>query len=106
MLFVLYNFYQMAKTRRTRKQKEKAHHPFLIRWEPESNTLSSRQLVKRQFKNSLKKGKGSDKGSKNAKSKAKGEDLTIIKRDIVKSLSLAALILSLEVMIYLVWPNL
>lgn len=91
--------------RRTRKQKEKAKHNFLLSWESSSNEAKSGGSVKRQFKNSLKSRKGKNKTSKKAKSKAKDESLIKIRHDIVKSLGLAVLIFGLEMVIYLVWSH-
>ena len=70
--------------RRTRKQKESVHHPFAVSWEPE------RARVKRETK--------IDPEAKIA--------LTTAKRDILKSLILASLILGMEVVLYLGWSRL
>lgn len=99
----------MAK-RRTRKQKEKARHQFTVNWKPsasfsgnERKTASKKAPVKRQKKNaSQAKEKGLRKAKK-ANFMAKDENLSLIKRDIMKSLIIASLILSLEVMIYLIY---
>lgn len=82
---------KMAK-RRTRKQKIQAKHKFIF--EP---------VVKGQFKNELKAILPSKLDSKKAKKLANLTDLASLKRDIIKSLILASLVLSLEIMIYLAW---
>lgn len=95
----------MGKKRRTRKDKENARHDFLVSWEPDSDEAKSERSVKGQFKNSHADKKNKTKRPKKAKTKAKGTGEAAIKRDIVKSLGLAFLIISLEIMIYLVWPR-
>lgn len=82
---------QVAK-RRTRKQKAQAKHKFTF--EP---------VVKGQFKSEPGTAFSLKLSSKKAKKLANLTDLASLKRDIVKSLILASLVLSLEVMIYLAW---
>ncbi len=81
----------MAK-RRTRKQKIQVKHKFTF--EP---------TVKSQFKNEPKAILLSKLDSKKAKKLANLTVLASLKRDIIKSLILASLVLSLEIMIYLAW---
>ena len=97
----------MAK-RRTRKQKESAKHSFTVSWEPkkeESPIKAKLNLSEPTVKRQIKKGQSlaslKPKRSKNANSMVKGEYLSEIKRDIVKSLSLASVIVGLELVIYL-----
>ena len=99
----------MAK-RRTRKQKEKAKHRFVISRDPTGSAAkpqpkksNSEAVVKGQTKKrfSLKKSKKSK--AKIADLLAKDSGLASIKRDIVKSLILASFILGLEIMLYLRW---
>ncbi len=99
----------MAK-RRTRKQKEKAKHRLTVSWEPSTpslkkvrKTASKKGGVKGQKKNTSQAMKKNLRKTKKANSMAKGESLSLIKRDIVKSLIIASLILSLEVVIYLTY---
>lgn len=91
----------MAK-RRTRKQKEKAKHQFTLSWHPEPKKASSKADVKGQFEKGTKLKKLQKSKKENAKFTAKLDGLASIRRDILKSLLLASLILSLEVVIYLV----
>ncbi len=100
--------------RRTRKQKEKAKHQFTVSWQPTKNTsdikagrpepqkASSKAIVKGQLEKGAKTPKFQKAKKENAKDTAKPEELASIRRDIFKSIILASLILSLEVMIYLV----
>jgi len=97
----------MAK-RRTRKQKEAAKHTFTVSWDPSADKASSKAksslsepTVKGQFKNRQKPGSAKPKTVKNANYMVKDESLSNIKHDIVKSLSLALVIVGLELVIYL-----
>ena len=94
----------MAK-RRTRKQKEKAKHQFTLSWHLEPKKASSKADVKGQFGKGTKLKKLQKSKIENAKFTAKLDSLASIRRDILKSLLLASLILSLEVMIYLAWSR-
>jgi hypothetical protein len=93
----------MAK-RRTRKQKEAAKHQFKISWKPNENEAkrgTSEANVKGQFRKSEAK-KPNSKPSKNYSNyTAKSENLAVIRKDIVKSLILAGMIVASEIMIYL-----
>ncbi|MFV1917546.1 MAG: hypothetical protein ACC618_03660 [Patescibacteria group bacterium] len=91
----------MAK-RRTRSQKERARHQFTVSWKPEAKRSKSEPAVKRQFNNkaettNLLKGK-----SKKTTNKAKMAGLGTIRHDIARSVFIASLILSLEVVIYFI----
>ncbi len=109
----------MAK-RRTRKQKEKAKHQFAVSWKPakllyqnrqqstsksKAKTTTSEAIVKGQFKKRAKALKLQKSKKEKAKDTAKDANLASIKLDIRKSLFLASLILSLEIMIYLWWSR-
>ena len=92
----------MAKKRRTRKDKEKARHNITLTWEPSKENPPRHELVKGQINlasNELSKGKRSP---KKANISAKDDSYARIKHDIVRSLLLASLILSLVVVLYLI----
>ena len=97
----------MAK-RRTRKQKESAKHTFTVSWDPtedktpiKAKSNLSEPTVKRQFKKSQSLASIKPKIDKNANYMVKDVYLSDIKRDIGKSLSLALVIVGLELVIYL-----
>ncbi len=99
----------MAK-RRTKKQKSKAKHQFLLNWKPDSISSSNEAknaqveaVVKGQIKNRVSPGRQREAKLKIADFQAKKEGLVLIRRDIIKSLFLASLILALEVVLYLAW---
>ena len=80
--------------RRTRKQKENPHRPFLYSWNQDSAKVNKNEPVEAHVK-------------RESKIEAKMDNALITaKKDIVKSLLLASLILSLEVVIYLGWNKL
>lgn len=87
-------------TRRTKKEKLEPRHPFLISWE---KTEVKKPLVKRQLVSEPEATLDKNRKTKNAEYLAKDSNLTSIKRDIVKSLIFASLILGLEIVIYLAW---
>jgi hypothetical protein len=96
----------MAKKRRTKKDKINPKRPTTISWKPsktEAKKADSEANVKRQ----LKKGKSRKTSKNNVKKSArftdKNHSLASVKRDLVKSLLFAVLILASEVMIYLIW---
>lgn len=95
----------MAKKRRTKKDKKEAKHTFLLNWEEGLSERKKSGSVKGQSSNKAKKKSSGTKKSKNAKSKAKAGSDAAIKKDIIKSLALAGFILSLEVMLYFIWPR-
>jgi hypothetical protein len=97
----------MAK-RRTRKQKESAKHTFTVNWDPmedkspiKAKSSLSEPTVKGQFKKSQSPASTKPKMDKNANFMVKDAYLSNIKRDIGKSLSLALVIVGLELVIYL-----
>ena len=95
----------MAK-RRTRKDKESAHHQFLYSWQNEPKKVSAEANVKSQFKN-VPEAKNSSAipviPVKRAKIMAQVYDLASIKRNILRSLIMASLILGIELVVYLAW---
>ncbi len=90
----------MAK-RRTRKQKEKAKHQFKVSWKPEAKSTLSEPVVKGQTEVDKKAKKRKGTKRKKAYYKDNSDNLGTIKRDLVKSLIIASLILALEVVLYL-----
>lgn len=92
----------MAK-RRTRKEKEKAQHPFLLTWNPGNQKNPNLASVKRHFEPKVGKDNLEAEGPKNAKKLAKDLVPRNLPRDILKSLLIASLILGLELVVYLAW---
>lgn len=92
----------MAK-RRTRKQKQKAVHPFNLSWHPEPKNTSAEPIVKRQSKNDVNSLSLKPSKAKMAIDSTKGAQTSVIKRNLLRSLIIVSLILALEVVIYLVW---
>ena len=86
--------------RRTRKQKEKAKHKFLYL---EPKEASDKATVKGQIISTKSHGKYLNTKVQKAAFTDRVDDLASIKKNIGKSVILASLILSLELMIYLVW---
>lgn len=95
----------MAKKRRTKKDKKEAKHTFVMSWEKGASERKKPDTVKGQSSSRHKNKKSGMKASKNAKGKAKDEFRENIKKDILKSLALATIVLSLEVMLYFIWPS-
>jgi len=89
-------------TKRTKKEKKEARHPFLISWEKAENS-SQAGVVKGHLKNEAKSSQNKIVKTKNANNMVKELSLDQIKHDMVRSLILASLILALEIVIYLVW---
>lgn len=94
----------MAK-RRTRKQKISAQHKFSISWSPEAQKDKTEPNVKGQITKTTKSKPIKAGKAKSAKSSAKDRDLVKIKRDIIKSLIFAGIILGTEIVIYLAWTR-
>ncbi|OGM57798.1 hypothetical protein A3E46_01820 [Candidatus Woesebacteria bacterium RIFCSPHIGHO2_12_FULL_46_16] len=92
----------MAK-RRTRKQKEEARHSFALSWSPEAKKDHSELDVKGHLKNEAGRSLGQASTTKSADLLAKETSLASIKRDILKSIFLASLILGTELVLYLAW---
>jgi len=96
--------------RRTRKQKMQAKHQFTLSWKPESETSKkqskiskSKANVKRQTVSSKSHSALNKATIKKATHKVKVDNLASIRHNMVKSISIAALILGLELMLYLFW---
>lgn len=87
---------------RTRKQKETPNYSFLLSWKPDSQG-SSGTLVKGQFKNHARQEFSEASKHENANLLDKNGSFVSIKRDLVKSLILASLIIALELVVYLGW---
>ena len=85
--------------RRTRRQKEKAKHKFLY----QPTDASNEPAVKGQISKVKKHEKHEITKDKMAVYTEKIDDLASIKKNIGKSVILASLILSLELVIYLIW---
>lgn len=96
--------------RRTRKQKEKAKHQFKLSWEPTSintmakdKTSSPKAVVKWQTEKLKKTEKHKNIKTENAYLTGDYEHLGTIRHNLIKSLLIASLILSLELMLYFKW---
>lgn len=92
--------------RRTRKEKEKARHNFVIlqkTYQFEPKTVKSEADVKRQFQSASSPKPSNSTKSIRANPMGQISNLISIKRDILKSLSLAVLIFASEIVIYLFW---
>ena len=96
--------------RRTRKQKEEAKHTFTVSWKPrldigefESKKVLRLASVKGQFKKEAKSRIALIAKKKMVVDSTKDAELASIKRKIGRSVILASLILSLELVIYLIW---
>lgn len=96
--------------RRTKKQKAKAKHQFLLSWQPEPLTRKPKAksgqfkaTVKGQLKKQAHLGTNTRRKSNIPDFQAKNDPLALTKRDIVKSLILASFVLALELMLYLAW---
>ncbi|MBU0572512.1 hypothetical protein KKH23_03405 [Patescibacteria group bacterium] len=92
----------MAK-KRTRKQKEKAKHSFAKAHQISLGKDPFEPVVKGQFKTNKKARHELPLTSKKAMDSAKDSNIVEVKKELVKSLLLASLILGIEVMIYLAW---
>jgi len=92
----------MAK-RRTRKQKEEARHSLAISWSPEAKKGRSEPDVKGHLKNEARTPLEQASITKSADLLAKEGSLASIRRDILKSIILASLILGAELVLYLAW---
>jgi hypothetical protein len=89
--------------KRTRKQKEKAISHLKSSLERSKLVIDSKPFVKREFKTGKVYATHEAKNSKSARSLAKDDSWATTKRDIIKSLSLASLMLILTLVIYLAW---
>ena len=90
--------------RRTRREKEAAKHQFLLSWKPEAKSDISEPVVKRETESNLKAQISNVKTLNKVDISVKTENIALQKRDTVKSLILASLILGAELVIYFI-PN-
>lgn len=89
--------------RRTKKEKEKARHPFLIKWDPEESDISKDKSTSAKKRSAITKTIKKNKIKKNSSYFIAGNgDLNSIKREIFKSLFLTTIILGLEIVLYLI----
>lgn len=94
--------------RRTRKQKETAKHAFTIKWSPdltesqiEPRKEKTEPNVKRQFDVKAKSEPYYTNKEKDSVISTKSNNLKRIKKDIVRSLTIAMIIMGIELMLYL-----
>jgi len=93
----------MAK-RRTKKEKIKAKHSFGYQWSADKSG-SYTEPVNRQFVKAPKNKSAVLENSKSANLLDKDGNLGIIKKNMLKSLIISSLILSLELVLYLAWQR-
>jgi len=86
--------------RRTRKDKLNAVHHFSLSWPDEAENKPD---VNRQIVSGTSSLKAKQQGKKNAMLLAKEAGLASVKKELIKSLILTSLILTLEVVLYLAW---
>ena len=89
--------------RRTKESKVNPNYNFLISWENKAKQAQSRQDVKRQIPDAHSRNSSSMDKIKKADISDKDNDLRLIKRNIIKSLALASLVLGIELVLYLSW---
>jgi len=103
----------MAK-KRTRRQKETAKHQFSVQWKPSSGKKNHKSEakkdvfeadVKRQFKSEAEEGKFIPAKNKSTVDSDQKDNLKQIKKDITRSLIIAAIIIAAEMMLYLALKN-
>ena len=87
--------------RRTRKQKEGAHHQFTVSWDPNRKRASSEASVKRQIQKDSRSGKLSSTRNDNPEFLADIENTAMIKKEIKRSLIMASAIIAMELVLYL-----
>ncbi len=92
----------MAK-KRTRKQKEKAKHGFAEAHKISLGKDPFEPIVKGQFKTAKKARHEQPPTPKKAMESAKDSNIVEVKKELIKSLLLASLIIGIEVVIYLAW---
>lgn len=91
--------------KRTRKNKEKARHQFLVSWSPATNKASNNSSVNRQLGTRVSKLTKAKSIVKNANLSDQDESLGRAKKEIIRSLILSSLILAGEVVLYLAWSR-
>ena len=99
---IWYNANIMSK-RRTRKNKERAHHKFTLSWSSEASNLISKANVNRQIKTESQASEIKISVPEKAMFQAKEAGIEATKKDLIKSLILVSLILGIEVVIYSFW---
>jgi hypothetical protein len=82
---------------RTRKNKENPHYGFLVSWDPKQ------ARVKRESKSDQRAISSEPEKPKKANISAKSHEARDIKKDIVRSLMVVGIVLTLEVVVYLAW---
>ena len=92
----------MAK-RRTRKDKTYAQHPFLISWQDRPQKASDKASVKRHSLSSPSDEIVKSEPQKKAAHTPNANEIGTIKKDLGKSVAIASLIISIEVVLYLAW---
>lgn len=88
--------------KRTRKQKISPHHHFEISWQRERSPNPTEAIVKGQFKNQDLGTDQKNNAGDNADLLTKQMEIEPIRRSVIKTLILAALILGSEVVIYFI----
>lgn len=89
--------------RRTKKQKQNARNNLTVSWDGSGKSGSTRSTVKGEKNLSEAKVRSKTKSSKKSDDSAELANLGRIKRDIAKSVSVASLIIILELVIYWFW---
>lgn len=92
--------------RRTRKQKENASHNFSVSWKPtdlKSNRSKIGSSVKNQNTIPISVNNSNIDVGNSAKYTDKYFNLASMKRDLIKSLTFASLILASELVLYFIW---
>lgn len=96
----------MGKRRRTKKQKLNPKRPSLISWSPkefEAKNNDSEANVKRHLISDNERSVHKKTGTKLAIITDKNGEFVSVKKDLLKSLGFAFLIIASEVVIYLIW---
>jgi len=94
--------------RRTRKQKVEARHHLTVSWSPEKNEprkATFEPIVNRQKAKDLSKKKVNSVNAMHSDYTGQFINVASIRKDIIKSLSIATFILASEVVLYLVWQK-
>lgn len=91
----------MAK-RRTRKQKQKANERYTFSWTPSTDTVLDTNSVKGKKETTIRKTTTQNSSKKMPISTEEQVQLRTIKIDVVKSVTVAFIFVSLEVMLYFI----
>lgn len=92
----------MAK-KRTKKQKQTARHSFTLSWKPSSSEAKSGSGVKRQFKSEAKTPTPKSATIESTVNPAQTNEVAKTRKNIIRSLILAGIILGTEVVLYFFW---